>query len=347
MGRTLVIVGDGICAASLTVLVFVVGMGSLGAEIAAVRLLAPVLRRLDRHLGQHDRRRAGRAVGRLLARRPLGRPQSDDAGAVPRRARWRPSLLALVPFVGRPLLDVAVEALDDVSAGAFLGSLLAVLVPGGGARCCCSARCRRGRCGSRCSDVENAGTIAGRLYALSTAGSLVGTLLSALVLIPLVGTRRTFLIFALLIAVVAVTGPAAGAPLRAGAGGDRRADRAAGRHAQGQRRGQGDPRGRHRVPVRARDRARRRLARARAERGAGQPLALPRPTPCSRATTGTTTSCSPFATGRTTPPRRVAILGNAGGTTARAYGELFPSTRVDAVEIDPRAVRDRARATSA
>ena len=54
--------------------------------------------------------------------------------------------------------------------------------------------------------VEEAGTVAGRLYALSTAGSLVGTLLSALVLIPLVGTRRTFLVFALAIAVVAVLG---------------------------------------------------------------------------------------------------------------------------------------------
>ena len=56
------------------------------------------------------------------------------------------------------------------------------------------------------STVEEAGEVAGRLYALSTAGSLVGTLLSALLLIPAVGTRRTFLIFALAIALVAVIG---------------------------------------------------------------------------------------------------------------------------------------------
>jgi hypothetical protein len=33
-------------------------------------------------------------------------------------------------------------------------------------------------------------------------------------------------------------------------------------------------------------------------------------------------------------PRRVAILGDAAGTIARAYGHYFPDTRVDAVEID-------------
>jgi hypothetical protein len=48
--------------------------------------------------------------------------------------------------------------------------------------------------------------VAGRLYAVSTAGSLLGMLGSALVLIPLIGTRRTFLVFALAIAVVAVWG---------------------------------------------------------------------------------------------------------------------------------------------
>jgi len=33
-------------------------------------------------------------------------------------------------------------------------------------------------------------------------------------------------------------------------------------------------------------------------------------------------------------PRRIAILGNAAGTTARAYGRLHPNTAVDGVEID-------------
>jgi spermidine synthase len=41
----------------------------------------------------------------------------------------------------------------------------------------------------------------------------------------------------------------------------------------------------------------------------------------------------PFAA-REHPPRAIAILGNAAGTTARAYGHYFPATAIDAVEID-------------
>ena len=42
------------------------------------------------------------------------------------------------------------------------------------------------------------------------------------------------------------------------------------------------------------------------------------------------------------PLRKVAILGNAGGTTARAMGEFYPDARVDGVELDP-AVSDVGR----
>jgi SAM-dependent methyltransferase len=35
------------------------------------------------------------------------------------------------------------------------------------------------------------------------------------------------------------------------------------------------------------------------------------------------------------PLRRAAILGNAGGTTARAFGVFYPGARIDGVELDP------------
>ena len=54
--------------------------------------------------------------------------------------------------------------------------------------------------------VEDAGTAAGGLYAVSTVGSLAGTFLAALLFIPVAGTQRTFIGFALALAVVAVAG---------------------------------------------------------------------------------------------------------------------------------------------
>jgi predicted membrane-bound spermidine synthase len=50
------------------------------------------------------------------------------------------------------------------------------------------------------SNVADAGSVAGRLYALSTIGSLLGTFLSALVLIPAIGTRRTLIVAAVVVA---------------------------------------------------------------------------------------------------------------------------------------------------
>ena len=313
-------------------LVFVVGMGSLGAEIAAVRLLSP-------YFGASTviwANTIGVVLVALSAGYWLGGRWADrnpTARALCRVALLASALLAVVPFVARPLLDVAVDALDEVSAGAFLGSLLAVLalvaIP-----VLLLGTVSPWALRLAVSDVGNAGTIAGRLYALSTAGSLVGTLLSALVLIPLVGTRRTFLLFALLIAVVAVLGllparrylaaPAAIALLLVLPVGTLKASAGNGRviyeaeteyqYARVIERDDGD-----RVLELNEGQANHSIWRA------------------DTVLTGDYWDdhlVAPWATGRAEAPRRVAILGNAGGTTARAYGELFPSTQVDAVEID-------------
>src|SRR3954470_7992891 len=327
----------------LPLLVFVVGTGSLGAEIAAVRLLAPyfgastivwantigvvlVALSVGYWLG-----------GRLADRHPHMRGLCLIALAAA-------GLLALVPFAADPLLGVAVDALDQISAGAFVGSLGAVLVLVAvpvlllGAVSPYALRLA-------VSTVEEAGTVAGRLYAVSTAGSLAGTLLSALLLIPAVGTRRTFLIFALVIAVVAVWGlrpvrrwalaPAGIAALIALPVGSLKAEADSGEviyEAETQY---------QYARVVERDDGRRVLelnegvaqhSRCAAECDAGP--AGPRD-PRSVLTGGYWDGhlvLGFLASERR--PRRVAILGNAAGTTSRAYEEFFPNTRVDGVEID-------------
>jgi spermidine synthase len=315
----------------LPLLVFVVGTGSLGAEIAAVRLLAPyfgastivwantigivlVALSVGYWLG-----------GRLADRHPHMRGLCLLALAAA-------GLLALVPFAADPLLEVAVDALDEISAGAFLGSLFAVLILVAvpvmllGAVSPYAIRLA-------VSTVEEAGTVAGRLYALSTAGSLAGTLVSALLLIPLVGTRRTFLIFALAIAVIAVWGlrpvrryafaPAAIAALIALPVGTLKAQADGGRVIH-----EAETEYQYARVLEYPDGHRTlELNEGQAQHSVYYPDTV---------LTGDVWDghlVLGFAA-FDEPPARVAILGNAAGTTARAYEEFFPETRVDGVEID-------------
>jgi predicted membrane-bound spermidine synthase len=175
--------------------IFVAGISTLGAEIAAARLVAPAF-------GASTVVWANTIAivlvalaggywlgGRLADRDPHQRGMARAAllGAV---------LIALVPLVAIPLLDVTEDSL-----GEFGGSLLVLLVLVAppvlvlGSLSPWAIRLR-------VKAVEGAGDVTGRLYALSTAGGLVGNFVAALALIPLVGTRWTFLIFAALLAVV-------------------------------------------------------------------------------------------------------------------------------------------------
>jgi spermidine synthase len=318
----------------LPLLVFVVGTGSLGAEIAAVRLLAPyfgastivwantigivlVALSVGYWLG-----------GRVADRRPDMRSLCllTLAGAL---------VLAVVPFAADPLLELGVDALDSISAGAFFGSLLAVLVLVAvpvlilGAVSPWAIRLAVG-------DVGETGRVAGRLYAISTAGSLFGTLFSALVLIPLLGTRRTFLVLALAIALTAVAGlrpvrryapaPAAIAVLLAlPVGTLKAAEQGSGARLVYER----DTQYQYARVVDRVDGSRAlELNEGQAQHSLREPGTV---------LTGDVWDghlVLPFLT-RERPPSRVAILGNAAGTTARALGRLFPITRVDGVELDP------------
>jgi spermidine synthase len=316
----------------LPLLVFVVGTGSLGAEIAAVRLLAP-------YFGASTIVWAN-TIGIVLVALSVGywlggrlADRHPHMRGLCLLALTAAGLLALVPFAADPLLDLGVEALDSISAGAFIGSLLGVLVLVAvpvmllGAVSPYAIRLA-------VSTVEEAGTVAGRLYALSTAGSLAGTLISALLLIPLVGTRRTFLIFALAIAVMAVWGlrpvrryalaPAAIAALIAlPVGTLKAADTDGGRVIH-----EAETEYQYARVVEYPDGHRTlELNEGQAQHSIYYPDTV---------LTGDVWDAHlvlGFA-GFDEPPRRVAILGNAAGTTSRAFEEFFPETRIDGVEID-------------
>ena len=182
----------------LEVIVFCVGMASLGAEIAAARLLAP-------WFGASTIVWANTIATVLVALSigyAIGGRLADRNPTLAGLSRWvlaAAALLALVPFLSGPFLRLSVDAFEQLSGGLFVGSLvgvgvlIAVPVLLLGMVSPYAVRLK-------VDHVEDTGRVAGRLYAIGTIGSLTGTFLASLLLIPLVGSHRTFLIFALAIA---------------------------------------------------------------------------------------------------------------------------------------------------
>ena len=327
----------------VSLLVFATGACTMGAEIAGARLLAPyfgdstivwantiaivlVALSIGYWLG-----------GKLADRHPDLRTLCGTVlgGAV---------LVALVPFFARPFLGASVDAFDDLSVSVFAGSLVGVLVLLAipvmifGAVSPWALRIAMDG-----SDVEHAGQLAGRLYALSTAGSLLGTLVSAMVTIPLLGTQRTFIVFALAVAVIASIGlrriwpalvPAAVACAALIPVGTIKAS------PDGEVIYEAETPHQY-IRVIETDSGERRL-----ELNEGQAIhSIYRPGEYLVGDYWDEHLVLPFVgapevTGAAGPgrrpgwPGRIAILGNAAGTVARAYGHFFPRTEIDAVEID-------------
>jgi predicted membrane-bound spermidine synthase len=190
-------------------------------------------------------------------------------------------------------------------------------------------------------NVSETGRTIGNLYAISTVGSLVGTFLAALLLIPTIGTHRTFIVFALSLALVSVPGlrlwrfwvipllvggSLAIPPAAIGAG-----------VAGGKVIYETETQYQYARVVQFASGVRwLQLNEGVAVHSLYRPgtflthgywddfLVLPF---AARLGTG-------GGPGSSSPPARIAILGDAAGTVARAYGHFFPATRVDAVELD-------------
>ncbi|MDQ3677741.1 MAG: fused MFS/spermidine synthase, partial [Actinomycetota bacterium] len=315
----------------LALIVFVVGFSILGAEIAAARLLAP-------YFGASTIVWAN-TIGIVLVALSIGywyggrlADRNPTREGLHRVVLLAGLLLAAVPFVADPFLARAVDALDSISAGAFVGSLLAVtvlvavpiLVSGAVA----PYALRLAVC-----DVAEAGTVSGRLYAISTVGSLLGTFSSALVFIPLIGTRRTFIVFGLALVVLAAAGlarrrfvlaPAALVALLALPSGTVKGEAAGG----GRVIHEADTEYQYARVVEDPDGSRR------LELNEGQAVhSLRRPDSYLTDNIWDEYLILPFAA-QDRPPQKIAILGNAAGTTARAYGHFFPQTQIDGIEID-------------
>ena len=307
----------------LGIVVFLAGAGTLATEIGASRLLAP-------YFGSSTVVWAN-IIGLTLAYLALGywlggrlADRRPDPLVLGRVLLLAAAALAATPFAARPILDLAVRGLDALSVGSVVGSffaalaLFAVPVTALGAVSPFAVRLAL-------DSVADAGKVAGRLYALSTAGSLVGTFVAALVTIPLVGTQRTLVGTAVCLAAAAgvlvggrwLLAPVAAAALLAVPAGQVKRSLYETESAYQyirvvQKDGERELELNEGVAVHSVWRSDSVLT------GRYWDLFLLLPPLLDR------------------PPKRMLVIGNAGGTIARAYGRFYPGVEIDGIEIDPK-----------
>jgi spermidine synthase len=311
---------------SLYALVFLAGVGTLATEICASRLLAP-------YYGSSTIVWAN-IIGLTLASLSLGywlggriADRNPSARLLGRLVLVAALLVATIPFVSQPILDVASSGLDEVSAGAvvgsFFGTLLLFAPPIVVLGMVAPFAIRLAL-----DDIASAGQVAGRLYALSTVGSLFGTFLPALVTIPLVGTQRTLLASSALLAaasasvlgrrwLVATAGIAVLLAIPPGVV----------KSSDGEVLYEVESPYQY-VQVVERDGVRRLYL----NEGVAVHSLWREETVLTGGVWDAFLAVPALLDG---PPRRVAVLGNAGGTIARAFATFWPSAEIDGIEIDP------------
>ncbi len=184
--------------------VFVSGMTTLAAELAAGRLIGNVF-------GTSNIVWAS-IIGLILIYLTLGyflggrwADANPTPGAMYRALAWGAFTLGLVPYIAGPVLRSAATAFESLQVGILGASFIAVLVlfivP-------ITLLGTISPFAIRLSvhSTSSAGRISGQIYAISTLGSFIGTFLPTLVTIPAIGTKNTFLVFSLLLLFVALAG---------------------------------------------------------------------------------------------------------------------------------------------
>jgi spermidine synthase len=311
----------------LGAIVFIAGAATLAVEICASRLLAPFF-------GNSTVVWAN-VIGLILVYLSVGywfggriADRHPDARLLGRIVLVAAVAVAVIPFVARPFLDATVRELDTASLGAVVGSFVAALalfavpvtllgmVSPFAIRLALPA-------------VEHAGTVAGRLYGISTIGAILGTFATAIVAVPFVGTQRTLVGTAVLLALAAglLLGPrwqlptlALAALLAVPPGAIKAAH---GVLYEGESQYQY-------IDVRERADGSRVLKLN--EGVVANSIWYPH----SVLTGGEWDMFLVVPPLVSHPVRRMLVLGNAGGSTARALAALYPGVQIDGVELDPK-----------
>ncbi|TMB46891.1 MAG: methyltransferase domain-containing protein [Chloroflexi bacterium] len=170
-------------------LVFVSGMASLAVEFGAARLLAPyfgtslyvwgvLIGLILIYL----------SVGYVIGGRLADRYPRDEV--LYQITAWAGLWIGVIPLVSYPILLLSQQGFKDLSVGLVAGTLVAVMLLFA-APVILLGFVSPFAIRLLLTDVATGGNTAGRVYALSTAGSILGTFLPVFWFIPTYGTRPT------------------------------------------------------------------------------------------------------------------------------------------------------------
>jgi spermidine synthase len=184
--------------------VFASGLTTLALEISASRLLEP-------YFGTSNLVWAS-IIGLILLYLTLGYflgGRWADRSPFPKTMytilAWGAFTAGLLPLVSRPILRLASGAFDmlqvPVLFGSFSAALLLFIVPVTLLGMISPFAIRLA-----IDNPREAGTVSGRIYAISTLGSFIGTFLPSLLMTPLIGTSDTFYTFGVFLTLVALIG---------------------------------------------------------------------------------------------------------------------------------------------
>jgi spermidine synthase len=170
--------------------VFFAGLSSLAVELSASRLLG-------NYFGSSNLVWAA-IIGLILIYLSVGytlggkwadrSPQYQTFFSI---LLWASLCIGLVPLASRPILRFASQAFDELRMAELFGSFTAVLALFSlpvillGTASPFAVRLAM-------DDTQKSGSVAGKIYTISTLGSFIGTFLPVLLLIPAIGTYRTF-----------------------------------------------------------------------------------------------------------------------------------------------------------
>ena len=317
-------------------LAFTGGLASLGIEFAAARLLAPFFGQslfiwgtligmilIYLTIGYY-------AGGRLADRRP-------DARLLYQIAAAAALLTAAIPIVSRPILSLAQTGFTQLSVGLVLGSLISVIVLFA-APVILLGMVSPFVIRLRIRQLETAGNAAGAVYALSTLGSILGTFIPVFWLIPTFGTRPTIFILAFALGAISAAGllgggrrrlylllPVVIAVLALFAGGSIRAA------AYGVRLYEAESAYNYIQVVKVGNETQLVLNEGQAVHSVYDPTSE-----YTHAYWDEVLLARYFGSGQA--PRRVAVVGLAGGTIARELTAIEGPVSIDGVELDPKIV---------